>query len=74
MFTACNIATEMKSIAGICQRICQDFKTRKQEILNGNFTIAFQYNLSKKDITQSAITFSKVTLETLEQSVKYVQS
>ena len=29
----CSITTEVKSFAGIFQRICQNFKTRKQEIL-----------------------------------------
>ena len=34
MFPAGNITTEVKSFAGIFQRICQDLKGRKQEIPN----------------------------------------
>ena len=37
MFPACSITTEMKSFAGIFQIICQDFKTKRQEILNTFF-------------------------------------
>ena len=37
-FPACSITTEVKSFGGIFQRVCQDFKTRKQEILNTYFT------------------------------------
>ena len=37
MFPACIITTEVKFFAGVFQRICQDFKTRKQEILSTYF-------------------------------------
>ena len=38
MFPAHSITTEVKSFAGIVQRICQNLKTSKQEILNIYFT------------------------------------
>ena len=37
-FAACSTTREGKSFAGTFQRVCQDFKTRKQEILNNYFT------------------------------------
>ena len=38
MFPTCSITIEVKSFTGILQRICQDFKTKKQEILNTHIT------------------------------------
>ena len=40
-------------------------------IVSGNL---FLPKITRKEIPQSALTFSKLTIETLEQGVKYVQS
>ena len=52
MFSVCNITTEVKPVAGLCQRICQDFKTRTRKTLSTYFTISNQYDLSKKDVKE----------------------
>ena len=51
MFPVCNVTTDVKSVAVISQRICQGFKTRKQEILNTYFIMANNYRGQIKSIT-----------------------
>ena len=56
-----------------------DLITFTEESLNGNLHFLYSYTVlkscrSKMNLTQPAITCSKLTIETLEQGVKYVQS
>ena len=60
----------------MCSFLGLFFRNKNADILNFSKIKYFgnDFSFSKNDISQPTITCSKLTIETLEQGVKYVQS